>query len=316
MNGMRVSATVLSLVLVLGAGAACDKVSPVAPTGTTLSVSVSPSQIAASGETATVRVIALRANGTPVTPGTEVRLEPPLGTITPIVEVDDTGSAMGELIGDGRVGMATVTARSGAAEAATVEVEIGKFPANINLQATPSQVLASGGVVQLLAIVRDDQGQPLRGAQVNFSTDVGTLRSGGSLVATNGRGEATDRLTVSQLDLEAVTAPSFNVSATVGGGGVQTDTATIRIASAAPIIDFVPRNAGENRVFFDNLTQGSEPITFAWDFQNDGTIDSMERSPTFNYGSQGGTFTVVLTATNEFGSDVEIRTITVPVAAG
>lgn len=314
MKGLAVSARlVLAAPLVLLLAGGCDKASPVAPTGTLLSVSVNPSQIAASGEPATVRVTALRANGTPVNPGTQVRLETTLGTIDEIVVTDDSGIARGTLTGDGRVGTATVTARSGAAEAASVEVEIGKFPADLTLQATPTQVPESGGTVQLLAVVRDDQGQPLVGALVNFTTEVGRLRSGGSLVATNSRGEARDRLDVTAADLSAVTAPSFTVAATVGGGGIQTDTVTIRVASAAPIIDFVARNAGENRVFFENRTQGEEPIAFTWDFTSDGVVDSTARSPTHDYGSQGGTFTVTVTATNEFGSDTEIRTITVPI---
>ena len=67
--------------------------------------------------------------------------------------------ATGALRGDGRIGMATVTARTGTSDMATVDVEIGKFAANITLQASPGQVADSGGNVSLLAVVRDDQGR-------------------------------------------------------------------------------------------------------------------------------------------------------------
>lgn len=313
MNGKSLSALfVAAVVSAVAVISGCDKASPVAPTGTLLSVTVTPSQIAASGETATVRVTALKANGTPVNPGTEVRLETTLGTIDELVTTDSNGIARGVLTGDGRVGMATVTARSGAAEPAMVDVEIGKFPASISLQTTPTQVSEAGGTISLLALVRDDQGRPLAGALVNFETELGTLRSRGALIATNANGQANDTLTVSEEDVSAFNAPSFTVRVKVGGGSTQTASSTVRIATAAPVINFIARNAGEFRVFFDNQTTGARPISFEWDFQDDGTVDSTAESPTFNYGN-AATPTVRLTATNQFGTDTERRTITVPV---
>ena len=70
--------------LVLGG---CDKASPVAPSGTVVSVSVNPSKIAVDG-TASVRVVAVRPNGTPVTPGTMVTFTTTLGSIQPSVATD------------------------------------------------------------------------------------------------------------------------------------------------------------------------------------------------------------------------------------
>jgi PKD domain len=293
---------------------ACDKASPVAPTGTTLSVSATPSQIAASGESATIRVTAIRPNGTPAYQGTQIRLDTTLGTVEPVVETDRDGVATGSLEGDGRIGTATVTARTGASDMATVDVGIGKFAASITLQASPGQVSGLGGNVSLLAVVRNDQGQPQAGALVNFQTQVGTLDSRGSLVSTDTSGEATDTLRVTADDVASFNAPSFTVTAIVGGsgGGTQQSTATIRILATKPIADFIARDGGEFRVFFDNQTQGEQPITYAWDFQNDGTDDSTETSPTYNYGV-AGMFTVRLTATNSIGTSVKIKTITVPI---
>ena len=184
-------------------GLACDSASPVAPTGTLLTISASPNEIGVNGSS-TIRVTALRANGTPVNPGTIVRLDTTLGTIPDQVEIDDQGTATATLRGDGRIGTATVTARSGSAEAAMVEIAVGKAASTVSLQATPSSIPETGGRVTLLAVVRDDKGQPLQGATVNFTTTIGQLASGGSLTTTNADGQATDELIVDENDIDAL----------------------------------------------------------------------------------------------------------------
>jgi PKD repeat protein len=49
------------------------------------------------------------------------------------------------------------------------------------------------------------------------------------------------------------------------------------------------------------------PTTWAWDFNNDGVIDSTVRNPAFTY-TGAGTYTVKLTASNAGSSDTEIKT--------
>ncbi len=44
----------------------------------------------------------------------------------------------------------------------------------------------------------------------------------------------------------------------------------------------------------------------AWDFENDGVVDSTEQSPVHTYSSVG-TYTVNLTVANAYGSDSEIK---------
>lgn len=315
LSEMRRTALLLALAAVclppILIAAGCDEASPVAPPGTTLSLSVQPSRLAADGS-ATVRVTALRANGTPVNPGTQVRLETTLGSIDPIIETDASGIAEGTLRGDGRVGMATVTARTGSAEPAMVDVEIGEFAASVTLQASPSQVTA-GGSVDLLAVVRDDEGRPLEGASANFLTEVGTLDSRGAVQFSNDDGQVRDRLRISVEDVEALSAPTFSVEVVVGGEGGEggRDQVTIRVTRQAPVVQFVARPSGQNQVFFDNQTTGEEPITFEWDFQNDGIVDSMQRSPTFNYGT-AGPVTARLRAFNSAGDETVACTFNVP----
>ncbi|PAV10969.1 hypothetical protein ASJ81_12210 [Methanosarcina spelaei] len=72
--------------------------------------------------------------------------------------------------------------------------------------------------------------------------------------------------------------------------------------------------------FTSNVTSGSAPLavrftdtstgtvsSYAWDFNNDGNIDSTEQSPLYTYGTSG-TYTVNLTVSNADGSDSEVKT--------
>ena len=69
------------------------------------------------------------------------------------------------------------------------------------------------------------------------------------------------------------------------------------------------------KVKFTDQSTGTTPLTYAWDFTNDGTTDSTSQSPTFTY-TAAGTYTVTLTVSNGAGSDVrtepEYITVTEP----
>jgi PKD repeat protein len=74
-------------------------------------------------------------------------------------------------------------------------------------------------------------------------------------------------------------------------------------------------------VSFTDATTGTTPFTYAWDFNNDGTVDSTGQNPSYTYNSIG-TYSVKLTVTNAGGSDEELKesyitvsTAPVPVAA-
>jgi PKD repeat protein len=60
-------------------------------------------------------------------------------------------------------------------------------------------------------------------------------------------------------------------------------------------------------VGFTDQSAGTAPLSYEWDFNNDGIPDSTVRNPSFIY-TTAGTFTVNLTVTNSLGSDAEIRT--------
>lgn len=271
---------ILALCLLI-AGLACDSASPVAPSGTVLAISATPNEIGVNG-TSTVRVTALRANGTPVNPGTIIRLDTTVGTIQSQVETDDQGVAEAILRGDGRIGTATVTARSGSAESVSIEVQVGKTAESVSLQATPSSIPETGGSVTLLAVVRDEQGQPLPGVTVNFTTQVGRLSSGGAFVTTNSIGQATDNLSVDESDIEALPASANQFDVTVSAGG--STSATFQVLLESPILeaDFVADVVDSTAfiVQFTDLTRG-EPTSWLWSF-GDGTT-SREQNPRHRY---------------------------------
>ncbi len=90
--------------------------------------------------------------------------------------------------------------------------------------------------------------------------------------------------------------------------------------SAAPVAAFaadVTSGTAPLTVQFTDASTGDGITAWAWDFENDGTVDSTEQNPSFTYTS-AGTYSVKLTATNAGGYDDEIKDnyITVNAAGG
>jgi PKD repeat protein len=79
---------------------------------------------------------------------------------------------------------------------------------------------------------------------------------------------------------------------------VNAPVAPLAVFTANPTIGTAPLT-----VNFTDQSTGSSPITYAWDFNTDGTVDSTEQNPSYTYNS-AGTYTVTLTVTNSAGSDV------------
>jgi len=215
---------------------ACDRVTPVAPVGSTITLSINPSRIDAEGESAVITIIVRKEDGTPVNPGTQVSVSTTLGGLDPETTfTDETGTAKSMLTGDGRIGMATVSATTGAAALVSVDVQIGSVAASITLTATPSNVPKdpqnTEGLIELLALIRDDTGAPLGGGVVNFAAETGVLESRGGPVVTNDLGEATDTLTVTRNDVSTLFEPFFLVSAetAIAGGSLILDELEIDI---------------------------------------------------------------------------------------
>jgi adhesin/invasin len=230
LHSLRVSSAVLALVLtalalaaLLTAGA-CSKAAPTAPSGSTLTLSVNPAAIVSSTGKATATA-SLRLPDGLAQPGAQVQFTTTLGDITPaLATTNNNGIATATLTGDGRTGMAMVMAFSGAVMSSDLTVSIGSQSGSISIQAVPATIPSSGGKIRLIAVVRDSTGAPEAGAQINFTTNLGRLASGGGLVTADASGQATDTLTVQSSDIGNAT--SIMVGAETGGatGGLVTST--------------------------------------------------------------------------------------------
>jgi PKD repeat protein len=301
----RRSAALAGLLLAAVTFVGCDEGTPVAPSGAILRMSAYPTRIAKTG-TSTITVSVQRSNGNPVNPGTEVRLSANIGIVDGVATTDDAGIANATLRGDGRVGTSTVTAFSGASEPVTLDVAIGQLAVAMRFQVTPSSIPETGGTLELLALVTDDQSQPLAGALVNFRTEVGTLASGGRFIESNANGEARDRLTVSASDLQTIPDDSFEVTAEVGGTGGAIISRTFQVGiQRPPQASFTFQVVGLSVAFSDTSTGG--PTAWTWDF-GDGTPVSTQRNPVHTY-SAPGSYLVTLTVRNASGSDTAANVV-------
>jgi len=110
-------------------------------------------------------------------------------------------------------------------------------------------------------------------------------------------------------------AGTYTVSLTVTDDESATDTKTRTdyINVAEPLVagfsaDMVVADIDETIQFTDATTGGTTPYTYRWDFENDGTVDSTEASPTHAY-SSAGTYTVKLTVFDSLSrTDSETKT--------
>jgi hypothetical protein len=225
---------VASLLLTLVAG--CGKANPVAPTGSTLSLHVSPTTIPSPRGSATATATLIRPNGTPDN-GAEVQFTTTLGTFNPTsATTKSDGNAVSTLTGNGTAGTAKVTAFSGGVMSTELDVTIGSLGASITLQASPATLPATlppdGAKVTLVAVVRDATGLPQAGEQVNFTTTVGTLRNNG-LIPTDANGSAIDVLTVKPTDLTSQTSIMVEADTANSMGAIQNAKFTIAILTNA-----------------------------------------------------------------------------------
>ncbi len=104
------------------------------------------------------------------------------------------------------------------------------------------------------------------------------------------------------------TAGRFTVRLTVtNSGGSNTTTKRNYVVVSAPVrpaVGFVGTPTSGTfpmTVQFNDTTTGTAPMTYAWDFNNDGITDSNEQNASYTYGS-AGRYTVRLTVTNAVGS--------------
>ncbi|MDW5549619.1 PKD domain-containing protein [Methanosarcina sp.] len=112
----------------------------------------------------------------------------------------------------------------------------------------------------------------------------------------NAAGNYTVNLTVSNADGSdsEVKTEYIVVSEQLPGAPVANFTATPTSGTAPLTVNFKDQSTGT-------------VSSYAWDFNNDGNVDSTEQSPSYTYGT-AGTYTVNLTVIGPGGSDSEVKT--------
>ncbi|WP_321506272.1 PKD domain-containing protein [uncultured Methanoregula sp.] len=110
---------------------------------------------------------------------------------------------------------------------------------------------------------------------------------------------------------------AFGPDGTLYVGGTDGKLYAFHDPTAAPVAAFsaTPLTGSAPLAVQFNDTSSNSPISWAWDFQNDGIIDSTVQNATFTYTS-AGTYTVNLTATNSAGSNSLVKTNYITVSSG
>lgn len=217
----------LLLVVSLLPVAGCDKATPVAPSGTVLTISANPSQIALNG-TSTITVVGRKPDGNPLNPGTEIRLSSDIGSIASIVTTDSSGAATTTFHADSRTGTAKVMATTGGGDAkAEADIQVGtgsgSKPVTPLVSVSPNNV-AVNGTATVTVIARNADGTPAAAGQpVILTTNLGTLRNSRPL--TDANGTATTKLDAGE---QAGTA---TITAIFGSSDAGTTMLTIRDAA-------------------------------------------------------------------------------------
>ena len=262
----------LLLLALCACALACDSANPVAPTGTVLSISANPSQIALNGQS-TITVTGFKPDANRLNPGTQIILSTSLGNLfhptagqqISIVEIDGSGQGLAILRGDGRAGSATVNATlstsgggggggggDGGSSApttgasASVTVQIGQTDDSrptVVIDANPT-IIPTSGVSRINMLGRNSDNSPVgAGQRIRLTADLGTLvRDGGRVgdpvineVLTDANGEASASF------IAGDRAGTGEVSAILGTSEESTVSITIRSALASLDLDANPQ---------------------------------------------------------------------------
>lgn len=186
----RLSPLRLLLLIVLVAGAACDKVPLTSPTGSTVTLTISNTSIPING-TAQVAAAVIESSGTAVHDGTMVTFVGAFGKFTPADAPTAGGVARTIFTGTGS-GIAKIGAFSGSAKATEVEVKVGGAAAErVTVRTEPAAIPQTGGTVTVIAAVLDASGNALPNTPISFTVDQGSLSSSAAVTDANGDGRVT-----------------------------------------------------------------------------------------------------------------------------
>ncbi|AKB32822.1 cell surface protein [Methanosarcina siciliae HI350] len=181
---------------------------------------------------------------------------------------------------------------------------------------TPEEATAYAPFTGMSINVSNVQNATLHSFAGSAGPDEGNLLFNGNIVASNawqGSSNSGSPLVFDATNYINATGNVAGIQSTTSGGmdalqqifviEYQADTPNLPTAdfSATPTSGDSPLT-----VQFTDESTGS-PTSWAWDFDNDGTVDSTDQNPSHEYTVEG-TYTVTLTATNAYGNDTETKT--------
>jgi adhesin/invasin len=295
--------------------AGCQRVPLLAPSGSTITLTVTSSSVPLNGSTTIIAQV-IEPSGTPPHSGTHIIFTTTLGAVEPSeVETDIDGRATATFKAGSASGTATITAASGGVTASgtnAIKVAIGAAAVGgVSIQANPSTVSATGGSTAITATVVDNGGNFLPNVPVAFSTDNGSFSA--SIVTTDQNGNARTTLTTNKTAKVTATA---GLPSSSGSGGSTTATpastatvvinvnvtATITVGAVVPATPSVGQTVSIPLTF---STTGT-PITSLRVDWGDGQVTPYNGAPnliTHRY-LISGSFVILITGTDALGDTV------------
>jgi hypothetical protein len=275
---------------------ACEKVPLLAPSGSTITLTIGETSLPLNG-TLPVTAVVIEGSGTAPQNGTVVTFTSSLGHFDPIEARTQNGLARTTFHAGARSGTATIRAFSGDAGAgegseASVDLLIGGAGVTTVVLRTEASS-GAGTTTGIVATVLDGDGNPVPGVSVAFSSDRGQVIPG--VATANGNGEARATLTTSEQTVVTASVGDVSGTITIAAPG----TLTLAVVSTPPFevgqpVNFTVTPSGTS--FFSNVVvdfgDGRPPVSL-------GAV-SGARNFTYTF-TQRGNFIVTATGTTASG---------------
>lgn len=279
----------------------CKAASLTAPDESIIYVSVNPTSIPING-TANVQVIGYKASGSFIADGTIISFSCDLGTIEAQAETQQGVANVRYTAPDSRSGIAHIDVRSGHAEISpeSISITVGGAALNaLTISADPQSLPVSGGTARIRVIAYDANLNPIPNIPIIFTSSAGQLTSRGNIINTSSSGEASDMLQTSQTATVTATSGAKSANITITVQTNRTPTASFVVSPSNPKVT--------QEVFFDASASTDSDGSigyYQWNFGDGDTASGVRVSHCY---SQAGTYTVLLTVTDNQNSRASVQ---------